>query len=93
MATKLLDLAIAQCKKTDGDKAIDKVKSEVRIAENSWRNEVFEAENAVEKAKARVDSLESMTTASGSECLAASREFALAEKNLADLKALQAARF
>lgn len=93
MATKLLDLAIAQCKKTDGDKAIDKVKSEVRVAQNAWRNEVFEAENAVERTKARVDALESMTTASGAECLAATREHALAVKNLADLTALYEARF
>ena len=95
MATKrkLVDLAIAAVKKSDGDKAVDQVKKDVRKAENSWRNEVFEAEQAVDTASERVESLATSVNASGADCLAASRDLKVAKANLEGLQALFTERF
>lgn len=92
-STKLVDLAIANVKKSDGDKAIDAVKKAVRKAENDWRNEIFEAENAVDAARERVNSLDSAVSASAADCITAIRALQVAEANLETMKALQSERF
>lgn len=92
-ANKVLTLALANVKKTDGDKAAEKVQREVKENENHWRNEIFRAEQAKDAASDKVASLKSCTTATAEECLKAQRDLALATKNLEDMTALQAERF
>lgn len=92
-ANKVLTLALANVKKTDGDKAAEKVQREVKENENHWRNELFRAEQAKDAASDKVEFLKSCTTATAAECLEAQRALALAEKNLTDMQALAEARF
>lgn len=93
VSTKLIALATALIKKGDDQKAIERVEKAVKTNANVWRNELFAYEMAVSAAKERVEALSVDTSATMADCLSASRNLALAEKNFADGEALSAARF
>lgn len=90
---KLLALASADVKKSDGDKALDKVVREVKQNQNDWRNEIFNKEQQLDSAKDMLAGLKKNTSASASQYISALRNVALLEKDLADMKAESENRF
>ena len=91
--TGVLALALANIKKSDGDKAADKVKKQVRSNENDWRNSSHVLLEQAESAEELLEDLASSPMASADEVLNASRNASLARKNYEDVAALAKARF
>jgi hypothetical protein len=90
---KLIDLATKNLKKTDDQKALEGLKEAVEDNEMSFANDLHNAKKAVKLAEKRNDALAADPTASSSTIIAAQRELALANKNVADITAIIAARF
>ncbi len=89
----VLGLALANVKKSDGDKAADAVKRAVRANQNDWRNSHFAAEQALDNANESVEALQADPNTSVQQMLDAVRNAALCQKNLEDIAALAEARF
>jgi len=92
-STKVLALAKANIKKTDGEKALDTVERAVKANQNAWRNEIFAAETAVDAAKDAIGGMHANVSTTAAQLLEANRILALAKKNLADMTDMQSARF
>lgn len=96
MGTKLttvLDLASAQIKAKDSEKAIAELKRKVKANANAWRNDIFAKEQAVEAAQDVIEALACDATASTDQVLAAEDALALAQRNHDRVVELAAVRF
>jgi hypothetical protein len=91
--TKLFDLVKAQLKKSDGDKAIDTLTEMVDDNKNSFDNELFQAKKDVKTASKAAAALESTPSATGAAIIAAERNVAILEANVASIEAIIARRF
>lgn len=89
----VLSLALALIKKSDDQKAQDKVKKEVRDNKHNWGNDLFQMTKAAEAAEESYEALLSNTNATTTQLLDAKRNMDLAKKNLADVEALFEERF
>jgi hypothetical protein len=91
--TGVLALALAQVKKSDGDKAQDRVKKQVRDNENDWRNASHVLLVAAESAEEALEALNSDPTASADQLITASRAAMLARQDYDTIQELAKARF
>jgi hypothetical protein len=89
----LLDLATAQIKMTDDQKALEMVNDLVEQNENVISNELFAAKQAAKAAVKHAQSLESNVNATASDIIDASRSAKLAEKYVEEIQAIIDRRF
>jgi len=92
-STKVLDLAIANCKEKDEDKAAKRIQREVRDNQHAWANSTVNAQRAVENAEDKLDSLRSNVSATAEDFLAATDGLAIAQRNADAIVELAKARF
>lgn len=92
-STKVFDLALANIKKSDQDKAGDSLKREVARAKHGWSTEIFGLTENVNNAKDRVEALKANVSATASDIIEADRGLALAQANLAAANEAFEARF
>lgn len=91
--TKLVDVLIADVKKTDGDKAIEAVQKTVKIAGRRMRSEIETLEDQMETMKDSLGSMMKNPNASAKEIITLQRTIKVAEADLAEYKELYESRF
>ena len=92
-STKVFDLAKANIKAKDEDKAIKALERQVRDNKHAWANSTVNAQRTVEQCEDALAALQSDVTATAEQFLAASDALAIAERNLAAITELADARF
>ena len=92
-STKVFDLAKANIKQKDEEKAITALKRTVRNANTNWNTDVNSLRNHMDEAQDNVDALSANPNATLAQCLEANQVLRLAKADLAEAEELMAARF
>lgn len=92
-STKVFDLAKANIKAKDEDKAIKDLTRQVRDNQHAWANSTVNAQRNVENAEDAVESLKSDVSATAEQFLAANDALAIAVRNAEAITTLAASRF
>lgn len=92
-STKVFDLAKANIKAKDEDKAIKALQRQVRDNQHAWANSTVNAQRNVENAEDALEALKSDVSATAEQFLAATDALAIATRNAEAITALASARF
>ncbi len=92
-SVKVFDLAKANIKAKDEDKAIKALERQVRDNQHAWANSTVNAQRAVENAEDELEALKSDVTATAEQFLAANDTLALAQRNVDTIADLAGKRF
>ena len=90
---KLLDLAKKNIKKSDDEKALDALKEQVEDNKMAFELDLHKAKKTAKTAASRVEALAADPTATAATIIEATREAAVAAKNVEDITAIIASRF